>query len=198
MILGPMILVIDNYDSFTWNLVHLVGGLGREVVVKRNDAISAEAAVALRPEAVVLSPGPGTPDGAGVCLDLIKAASVSKTPVFGVCLGLQSIAQGFGGKITRAAKLMHGKTSRIKHSREGLFAGLPDEFTATRYHSLIADPASLPVEIAATATSADDGEIMALEHRTLPIAGVQFHPESIASEHGAAIIANFLAWAARR
>lgn len=193
-----MILVIDNYDSFTWNLVHLVGGLGREVVVKRNDAISAEAALAMKAEAVVLSPGPGTPDDAGVCLELIRAAAVAKTPVFGVCLGLQSIAQAFGGKVVRARKLMHGKTSRIKHSRDGLFAGLPDAFTATRYHSLIADPESLPVEIEATAASADDGEIMALQHKSLPIAGVQFHPESIASDYGGEIVANFLVWAARR
>jgi anthranilate synthase component 2 len=193
-----MILVIDNYDSFTWNLVHLIGGLGREIVVKRNDALSAGAAIALTPEAVVLSPGPGTPDDAGVCLELIRAAAAAKTPVFGVCLGLQSIAQAFGGKIIRATKLMHGKTSRIKHGRTGLFAGIPAEFTATRYHSLIADPASLPAVIETTATSADDGEIMALQHRELPIAGVQFHPESIASDYGGEIIANFLVWAKAR
>ncbi|MGE0408760.1 MAG: aminodeoxychorismate/anthranilate synthase component II [Amphiplicatus sp.] len=193
-----MILVIDNYDSFTWNLVHLIGRTGDEVVVRRNDALSPENAILLKPAAIVLSPGPGTPKEAGICLGLIGAASAAKTPVFGVCLGLQSIAEAFGGKIVRAKRLMHGKTSRIRHQGNGLFAGVPAGFTATRYHSLIADPARLPPVLETTATSEDDGEVMALQHRTLPIAGVQFHPESIASEHGGEIFANFLAWARRR
>lgn len=190
-----MILLIDNYDSFTWNLVHLIGGLGREVVVKRNDALTAGEAIAMAPEAVVLSPGPGAPDSAGICLDLIAKAAEAKTPVFGVCLGLQSIAEAMGGKVIRAEKLMHGKTSRIRHSSEGLFKGLPQNFTATRYHSLIADPKTLSPTLEIVATSADDGEIMALTHKTAPIAGVQFHPESIASEYGGEIIENFLVWA---
>ena len=187
-----MILLIDNYDSFTWNLVHLIGGLGYEVDVRRNDALSAAEALALSPEAIVLSPGPCTPTEAGVCLDLVRAAEKAKVPLFGVCLGLQSIAQGLGGKVVRAGKLMHGKTSRIDHIGAGLFEGLPEGFTATRYHSLIADPASLPASLEVAARSADDGEIMALQHKTAPIAGVQFHPESIASEFGGEIFSNFI------
>jgi len=193
-----MILLIDNYDSFTWNLVHLIGGLGYEVDVRRNDALSAAEALALSPEAIVLSPGPCTPTEAGVCLDLVRAAEKAKVPLFGVCLGLQSIAQGLGGKVVRAGKLMHGKTSRIDHIAGGLFEGLPEGFTATRYHSLIADPASLPVSLEVAAKSADDGEIMALQHKTAPIAGVQFHPESIASEFGGEIFSNFIRWAKAR
>lgn len=193
MILGPlMILVIDNYDSFTHNLVHLIGGLGEEVSVRRNDALSAETALAAGAEAIVLSPGPCTPNEAGICLDLVQAAAASKTPVFGVCLGMQAIAQALGGRIRRAGRLMHGKTCGVLHQGRGIFDGLPSPFTATRYHSLAVDRAALPdcLEIAAAAD--DDDEIMAVAHRTLPIVGVQFHPESIASEHGAAVIANFL------
>lgn len=190
-----MILLIDNYDSFTWNLVHLIGGLGYEVEVRRNDALTASEALALKPQAFVLSPGPCTPNEAGVCLDLVRAAEKAGAPLFGVCLGLQSIAQGLGGKVVRAKKPMHGKTSRIVHTGKGLFAGLPDGFTATRYHSLIADPRTLPDCLEAAARSEDDAEIMALAHKTAPIAGVQFHPESIASEYGAEIFSNFLRWA---
>lgn len=188
-----MILLIDNYDSFTWNLAHLIGGLGFEVTVVRNDALTVERALSARPVAFVLSPGPKTPNEAGICVELVRAAAEESTPVFGVCLGLQAIVQAFGGRIVRAARLMHGKTSRIDHNGVGVFAGLPDRFEATRYHSLIADQTSLPQELEITATSADDGEIMALRHRRYPIAGVQFHPESIASEYGGEMFRNFLA-----
>ncbi|MEE2691585.1 MAG: aminodeoxychorismate/anthranilate synthase component II [Pseudomonadota bacterium] len=193
-----MILLIDNYDSFTWNLVHLIGALGFEVDVVRNDALTAAEAVARKPEAIVLSPGPCTPTEAGVCLSLVGAAVETGTPLFGVCLGLQSIAQGLGGRVVRASKLMHGKTSRILHDGTGLFAGLPNGFTATRYHSLIAEPASLPNSLEAVAHADDDGEIMALAHVAAPVAGVQFHPESIASEHGAELFRNFLGFAKGR
>lgn len=193
-----MLLLIDNYDSFTYNLVHLIGGLGKKITVFRNDALSAADAIAHRPDAIVLSPGPRTPDDAGICLDLVAAAATTRTPVFGVCLGMQSIAQGFGGQITRARRLMHGKTSTISHHRDGLFVGLPETFQATRYHSLSAVRQSLPNVLNVTATSNDDQEIMALAHHELPIAGVQFHPESIASEHGAAIFTNFLTWSHSR
>lgn len=186
-----MILLIDNYDSFTWNLVHLIGGLGYKVDVVRNDAISARAAVDARARAIVLSPGPGEPKDAGICVETIRLAADAGVPVFGVCLGLQAIAEAFGGKVTRAGKQMHGKTSRIRHGGDGLFAGLPDPFTATRYHSLIAERRSLPNSLRVTADTMDDKEIMALEHASLPIAGVQFHPESIASEFGAEIVRNF-------
>lgn len=192
-----MILLIDNYDSFTWNLVHLIGGAGREVTVRRNDRIGADEAIELAPEAIVLSPGPGTPDEAGICLDLVRAATDARTPLFGVCLGLQSIAQGLGGSVGRAEKLMHGKTSRIRHHGGALFEGLPEGFAGARYHSLVADRSNLPEALDVIAESEDDGEIMALAHKDRPIAGVQFHPESIASEYGAAIIENFLRWAAR-
>ncbi len=198
MILRTMILLIDNYDSFTWNLVHLIGALGFEVEVVRNDALTASDAIARKPEAIVLSPGPCTPTEAGVCLSLVTAAVETGTPLFGVCLGLQSIAQGLGGKVVRASKLMHGKTSSIRHQGTRLFAGLPDPFTATRYHSLIADPQTLPNSLAAVAHADDDGEIMALVHAAAPVAGVQFHPESIASEYGAEIFRNFLAFAKER
>jgi anthranilate synthase component 2 len=193
-----MILLIDNYDSFTWNLVHLIGGLGHRVEVVRNDAMTAEAAVSSGARAIVLSPGPGAPNEAGICIDTIRLAVDRAVPVFGVCLGLQSIAAGLGGKVVRAGRQMHGKTSRIAHERTGLFAGLPSPFTATRYHSLVAERASLPNSLRVAATAADDGEIMALEHAAAPVAGVQFHPESIASEHGAAIFRNFLVWSEGR
>ncbi len=187
-----MILVIDNYDSFTWNLVHLIGGLGIEVEVVRNDAISAAEAVSAGAEAVVLSPGPGEPKDAGICVETIRLAAESGVPVFGVCLGLQSIAEAFGGNVVRAGRQMHGKTSRIRHRGEGLFKGLPDPITATRYHSLVAERRSLPNSLRVTAETLDDNEIMALEHASSPIAGVQFHPESIASEFGVEIFRNFL------
>lgn len=193
-----MILLIDNYDSFTWNLVHLIGGLGREVEVVRNDALSAEAALARGASAIVLSPGPGAPQDAGICVDLIRRAVEIGAPVFGVCLGLQAIAEAAGGQVVRAGRQMHGKTSRIRHAGDGLFAGVSDPFVATRYHSLAAERASLPNSLRVTATADDDGEIMALEHAAAPIAGVQFHPESIASEHGAAILGNFFAMAEER
>lgn len=192
-----MILLIDNYDSFTHNLAHLIGSLGETLEVVRNDALTAGEAVDGRAEAIVISPGPGAPQDAGVCLEVIDRAAATQTPVFGVCLGMQAIAQSFGGAIRRAERLMHGKTCGVDHDGAGLFDGLPSPFTATRYHSLVADPDRLPDALAVTARADDDGEVMALEHATLPIAGVQFHPESIASEHGAEIIANFLKRARR-
>jgi anthranilate synthase component 2 len=193
-----MILLIDNYDSFTWNLVHLIGGLGEDVEVVRNDALSADAALGRGAKAIVLSPGPGEPKDAGICLDVVRLASERGAPLFGVCLGLQAIAESTGGKVVRAGRQMHGKTSRIMHDGAGLFEGLPGPFIATRYHSLVAERRSLPNSLRVAATAEDDGEIMALEHTAAPIAGVQFHPESVASEHGAAIFRNFLAMAERR
>ena len=187
-----MILVIDNYDSFTHNLVHLIGGLGEDVNVVRNDAVTAEEALNMGAKTLFLSPGPCTPDEAGICLDLVKAAAKKQTPVFGVCLGMQAIAQAFGGTISPAGRLMHGKTCEVVHLRRWIFDGVPSPFTATRYHSLVVDRAFLPDDLAVIATADDDAEIMAISHKTLPIGGVQFHPESIASEHGATIIANFL------
>ena len=187
-----MILLIDNYDSFTFNLFHLIGELGEEVKVVRNDALTAAEALNLGAEAIVLSPGPCTPNEAGICLDLIRLAGERQAPLFGVCLGMQSIAQSYGGVIRRAGKLMHGKTSEIAHRGEGVFAGLPSPFTATRYHSLVAERASLSNELTITARSVDDDEIMGLAHRELPIMGVQFHPESIATEHGSRMFSNFL------
>lgn len=187
-----MILVIDNYDSFTWNLVHLIGGLGCKVDVARNDALTANEAVAAGADAIVLSPGPGEPVDAGICVDVVRLSVEMGTPVFGVCLGLQAIAEASGAKVVRAGRQMHGKTSRIRHQGDGLFLGVPNPFTATRYHSLVAERRTVPNSLRITATTEDDGEIMALEHVAAPIAGVQFHPESIASEHGAKIIANFL------
>ena len=187
-----MILLIDNYDSFTFNLFHLIGELGEEVTVIRNDAVTAAEALDMGAEAIVLSPGPCTPNEAGICLDLVAAAAEKRAPLFGVCLGMQSIAQSFGGSIIRADRLMHGKTSEITHQGEGVFAGLPSPFIATRYHSLVAERTSLSNALSVTATAADDNEIMGLAHRDLPIMGVQFHPESIATEHGARMFSNFL------
>lgn len=187
-----MILLIDNYDSFTFNLMHLAGALGENVVVRRNNKLTLADALIDEAEAIILSPGPKTPDDAGICLDLVKAAAADGQPVFGVCLGMQAIAQSFGGTIRRAQRLMHGKTCTVAHEGGWLFDGLPQQFTSTRYHSLVATPETLPDCLTATAKAEDDGEIMALCHKTLPIAGVQFHPESIASEFGAEIIANFL------
>lgn len=190
-----MILVIDNYDSFTFNLVHYLGELGASTHVERNDALSVGQAIALAPEAIVLSPGPCTPDEAGICLPLIKAAARS-IPVLGVCLGHQALGQAFGGKVIRAPVPMHGKTSRISHRGRGVFAGINGPFEATRYHSLIVARESLPTELDITAES-DDGLIMGMSHRSLPLHGVQFHPESIASAHGHRILKTFLELAAR-
>lgn len=197
-ILPAMILVIDNYDSFTWNLVHLIGETGIPVKVVRNDAMSAEQAIQSGARAIVLSPGPGAPTDAGICVETVRLAVESGTPVFGVCLGLQSIAEAMGGSVVRAERQMHGKTSHILHDGSGLFAGVPSPFTATRYHSLIAERSSLPNSLKATAATEDDGEIMALEHVDAPIFGVQFHPESIASEYGIEIFRNFLSIAEDR
>jgi anthranilate synthase component 2 len=185
-----MILVIDNYDSFTFNLVHYLQELGPDVVVVRNDALSVAQALDLKPDAVLLSPGPCTPNEAGICLDLIGAAAETRLPLFGVCLGHQALGQAFQGRVVRAPSLMHGKTSPIHHKGTSLFAGLPSPFTATRYHSLIVDRASLPPVLEVTAET--DGLIMGLAHRELPLVGVQFHPESIATEHGHRLLANFL------
>jgi len=185
-----MILVVDNYDSFTYNLVHYLAELGAETVVVRNDDLTADEAWALKPEAVLLSPGPCAPDQAGICLPLIDSAPIDM-PILGVCLGHQAIGQAFGGDVVRAMTLMHGKTSPIEHEGLSLFKGLPSPFTATRYHSLAVDGATLPDVLEITSWTAD-GQIMGLQHRTRPIHGVQFHPESIATEHGHAMLANFL------
>ncbi len=185
-----MILVVDNYDSFTYNLVHYLAELGAQTHVVRNDDLSVEEAWALQPEAVLLSPGPCAPDQAGICLSLIETAAETM-PILGVCLGHQSIGQAFGGEVVRAKTLMHGKTSPILHEGRGVFGGLPSPFTATRYHSLAVRRETLPDALEVTAWT-EDGEIMGLSHRTRPIHGVQFHPESIATQHGHEMIANFL------
>ena len=185
-----MILVVDNYDSFTYNLVHYLAELGAPTHVIRNDDLSADEALALNPDAVLLSPGPCAPDQAGICLDVLAKAADS-LPIFGVCLGHQAMGQAFGGKVIRAKTLMHGKTSPIRHEGKSVFRGLPDPFTATRYHSLAVERESLPDVLEVTAWTAD-GEIMGLAHRTRPIHGVQFHPESIATERGHDLLANFL------
>lgn len=185
-----MILVVDNYDSFTWNLVHYLAELGAETRVVRNDDLTAAEALALKPDALLLSPGPCTPNEAGICLDLIETAPLDM-PIFGVCLGHQAMGQAFGGDVIRAKALMHGKTSPIEHEERSVFAGLPSPFTATRYHSLAVKRETLPDVLEVTAWTAD-GEIMGLAHRTRPIHGVQFHPESIATEHGHDLLANFL------
>ena len=186
-----MLLLIDNYDSFTFNLVHYLGELGAEVVVRRNDALDVQTALAMNPSAIVLSPGPCDPDQAGICLALTLAAAETRVPLLGVCLGHQTIGQAFGGQVVRAGQIVHGKTDQIHHSGQGMFAGLPDPFRATRYHSLVVDRASLPDCLEVTAW-VQDGTIMGLRHKTLPIEGVQFHPESIASEHGHAMLRTFL------
>ncbi|MFN5618494.1 MAG: anthranilate synthase component II [Brevundimonas sp.] len=185
-----MILVVDNYDSFTYNLVHYLAELGAETHVIRNDDLTAAEALALRPEALLLSPGPCTPNEAGICLDLIRNAP-EDLPILGVCLGHQAIGQAFGGNVIRAKALMHGKTSPIHHEGESLFRSLPSPFTATRYHSLAVRRETLPNTLKVTAWTADD-EIMGLMHHARPIHGVQFHPESIATEHGHAMLAHFL------
>ena len=188
-----MIVLIDNYDSFTFNLVHYLGGLGAEVVVHRNDKISADAVVAADPDAIVLSPGPCTPNEAGICLDVVRRASAT-VPILGVCLGHQAIGQAFGGEVVRAAPV-HGKLSEVMHGGEGIFRGINGPFKATRYHSLVVDRNSMPAELGVTAETSDR-LVMALAHKSLPVHGVQFHPESIASEHGHVILRNFLALAA--
>jgi anthranilate synthase/aminodeoxychorismate synthase-like glutamine amidotransferase len=192
-----MILLIDNYDSFTFNLVQFFGDLGAECLVKRNDALTPDEALALAPEAIVLSPGPCTPNEAGICVELVLAAAKANMPVLGVCLGHQAIGQAFGAKVMRAAEPVHGKTSPIRHEGSDIFAGLPDPFTATRYHSLVVQASSLPAALIPTAFT-EDGTIMGLRHASLPIFGVQFHPESIATSHGHEILANFLAIARGR
>ncbi|MFN7618683.1 MAG: anthranilate synthase component II [bacterium] len=185
-----MILVVDNYDSFTWNLVHYLAELGAETRVVRNDDLTATEAWALKPEAILLSPGPCTPNEAGICLAILDTAPLDM-PIFGVCLGHQAMGQAFGGEVIRAKALMHGKTSPIEHEGRSVFRGLPSPFTATRYHSLAVRRETLPDVLEITAWTAD-GEIMGLAHRTRPIHGVQFHPESIATEHGHDLLANFL------
>lgn len=184
-----MIVLIDNYDSFTWNLYHFLGDLGCETVVHRNDKISVGQVISAKPSAIVISPGPATPNEAGICLELIEKASPT-IPIFGVCLGLQSMGQVFGGKVVRAPHLMHGKVSAIHHTGKGVFRGLPQDFTATRYHSLVVARETIPAELEITAEA--DGLVMGLQHRSRNVHGVQFHPESIASEHGHAILKNFL------
>ncbi len=185
-----MILVVDNYDSFTYNLVHYLAELGAATHVVRNDELTAAEAWALKPQAVLLSPGPCAPDQAGVCLELIETAPATM-PILGVCLGHQAIGQAFGGTVVRARSLMHGKTSPILHAGLGVFSGVPSPFTATRYHSLAVRRGDLPEALEITAWT-EDGEIMGLSHRSRPIHGVQFHPESIATEHGHDLLANFL------
>ena len=186
-----MLLLIDNYDSFTYNLVHYFGELGAEVVVRRNDALDVQAAMALRPTAIVLSPGPCDPDQAGICLPLTMAAAEADIPLLGVCLGHQTIGQAFGGKVVRCHEIVHGKMGSMHHAGQGVFAGLPSPFLATRYHSLVVERASLPAPLEVTAWL-EDGTIMGLRHRSKRIEGVQFHPESIASEHGHQLLRNFL------
>jgi anthranilate synthase component 2 len=185
-----VLLLIDNYDSFTYNLFHYLGELGADVVVKRNDELTAAEALAMKPEAVVLSPGPCTPNEAGICLELIKQAD-GRVPILGVCLGHQSIGQVYGGKIVRAPEPMHGKLSRIHHNGRSVFRGLNNDFEATRYHSLTIAPESMPDDLIVTATSSD-GVIQGVMHKKHPVHGVQFHPESIASENGHALLKNFL------
>ncbi len=194
-----MILVLDNYDSFTFNLVQYVGELGAAPVVYRNDALSVEEALGLEPEAILISPGPGEPGSAGISIPLILAAA-GKIPLLGVCLGHQAIGQAFGGRVVRASRLMHGKTTSVVHGGAGLFAGIASPLTVMRYHSLVVSADGFPAELEVTAWSGDrepGQEIMALQHRTLPLFGVQFHPESIATEGGKSLVANFLDLARR-
>jgi len=186
-----MLLLIDNYDSFTYNLVHYLGELGAEVVVRRNDALDVQEAMAMRADAILLSPGPCDPAQAGICLALTEAAAETKTPLLGVCLGHQAIGEAFGGQVVRCHEIVHGKMGTMHHEGTGVFAGLPSPFEATRYHSLIVERESLPECLEVNAWL-EDGTIMGLRHKTLPIHGVQFHPESIASEHGHKLLQNFL------
>ncbi|CAN7144801.1 aminodeoxychorismate/anthranilate synthase component II [Caulobacter sp. BE254] len=185
-----MILVIDNYDSFTYNLVHYLNELGADTVVHRNDDLSVQEALGLHPQAVLLSPGPKAPDQAGICLPLLRGAP-DDLAILGVCLGHQAIGQAYGGDVIRAKEVMHGKTSKIFHNDQGVFKGLPNPFIATRYHSLAVDKATLPDDLEITAWT-EDGEIMGVQHKTRPVYGVQFHPESIATEGGHQLLANFL------
>jgi anthranilate synthase component 2 len=185
-----MILVIDNYDSFTYNLVHYLNELGADTVVHRNDDLSVQEALGLRPNAVLLSPGPKAPDQAGICLPLLRGAP-DDLAILGVCLGHQAIGQAYGGDVIRAKEVMHGKTSKIFHNDQGVFKGLPNPFIATRYHSLAVDKTTLPDDLEITAWT-EDGEIMGVQHKTRPVYGVQFHPESIATEGGHQLLANFL------
>ena len=186
-----MLLLIDNYDSFTYDLVHYVGELGAQTRVVRNDALNVQEAMAMRPDGILLSPGPCDPDQAGICLPLTLAAAEAGIPLLGVCLGHQTIGQAFGGRVIRHSEIVHGKMGQIHHEGKGVFAGLPSPFEATRYHSLVVERSSLPDCLEITAELAD-GTIMGLQHRDLPIQGVQFHPESIASQHGHALLQNFI------
>ncbi len=186
-----MLLLIDNYDSFTYNLVHYLGELGANVEVRRNDELDVQAAMGLHPSAIMLSPGPCDPEQAGICLPLVQAAAETATPLIGVCLGHQTIGQAFGGKVVQCDEIVHGKMGTMHHTGKGLFKGLPSPFRATRYHSLVVERATLPDVLEITA-ELEDGTIMGLQHRELPIHGVQFHPESIASEHGYKMLQNFL------
>ncbi len=186
-----MYLLIDNYDSFTYNLWHYLGELGADVEVERNDALTAAEALARKPKGIILSPGPCDPDKAGICLDTVAACADAAVPLFGVCLGHQSIGQAFGGKIVRAPEPMHGKVSAVTHTEHEMFSDIPSPFTATRYHSLIVDRTAVPECLDVTAETAD-GLIMGLAHKDLPITGVQFHPESIASQYGHRVLRNFL------
>ena len=188
---GQMLLLIDNYDSFTYNLVHYLGELGADVVVKRNDALQVNEAMAMGADAILLSPGPCDPTQAGICLELTRAAAAARVPLMGVCLGHQAIGEMFGGRVVRCNEIVHGKMGKMQHDGTGVFAGLPSPFDATRYHSLIVERASLPDCLLVNAELAD-GTIMGLRHKELPIHGVQFHPESIASEHGHKLLQNFL------
>ena len=188
--MSKRILLIDNYDSFTYNLVHYLQALEAEVEVVRNDTLRVVDIFGKKPDGIVISPGPATPNEAGICLELLTA-NQGRIPLFGVCLGHQSIGQAYGGKVVRAAQVMHGKTSQVTHTGKGIFKGIPSPFTATRYHSLIVERASLPECLEVTAETAD-GTIMGLAHKTQPVFGVQFHPESIASEHGHDLLKNFL------
>ncbi len=186
-----MFLLIDNYDSFTYNLYHFLGELGARLTVKRNDALTADEALEMDPQGIILSPGPCDPDQAGICLELVSKAA-GRLPLLGVCLGHQAIGQAFGGRVVRASHPMHGKLSPIRHGSGGVFEGLPSPLSATRYHSLTVERDSLPDSLEVTAET-EDGTIMGLRHRELPVHGVQFHPESIASEHGHSLLHNFLA-----
>ena len=186
-----MLLLIDNYDSFTYNLVHYLGELGAEVEVHRNDKLSVAEAIAKNPAGILLSPGPCDPDQAGICLEITQAAADNRIPLFGVCLGHQTLGQAFGGKVVRAGDIVHGKLGKMQHSGKGVFEGLPSPFDATRYHSLVVERESLPDCLEITA-ELEDGTIMGLQHKELPLHGVQFHPESIRSEHGHKLLQNFL------
>lgn len=189
--MSPRVVVIDNYDSFVYILVQYLGELGADLQVHRHDALTVEQVADLEPDAILISPGPGTPTDAGISLDVITELGPT-TPILGVCLGHQCIGQAFGAEVVRADHVMHGKTSSVTHSAEGVFAGLPSELTVTRYHSLVVDPPSVPDELEVTATS-EDGTIMGFRHRTFPIEGVQFHPESVLTDSGHAMLENFLA-----